>query len=349
MNSTERLEAAINNESVDRVPNAPFYEAPICNYFGKTFRAALMDDYSMAEAHTQAVEKYQLDWIMVGMGLIGGIIPEALGCQVIYPEDVLPIIKKTSIKSVEEVEKLASFSIHTERLEHFLKGVSLLKDHFKQDVPLAVELISPFSIATRLRGTTEIMLDIVEDPEMVKGMQEELINVDIDLGKMFLEAGVKYIFYGADMECPLLISPQHYETLVHPYTSRVINELEQKGGVLLPHMCGKIINTGIVDLLLQTEASGIMPGNLTQDTVLDVRELKIHVVDKICIFDNLNPNTSLLIGTPEETAAETKAHLDRTKGMRGYIFSTSGTMAPTTPQANFEAMINTVIAYPWCS
>ena len=347
MNSTERLEAAIRNESVDRVPNAPFYEAPICNYFGKTFHSALLEDYSMAEAHSQAVEKYQLDWIIVGMGLIGGIIPEALGCQVSYPEDVLPIIKKKSINSSNDVEKLSSFSIHTERLEHFLKGVSLLKDNFKQDVPIAVEFVSPFSIATRLRGTTEIMSDMLDDPEMVKRMQEELVAVDVELGKLFLEAGAKYIFYGADMECPLLISPQHYETLVHPYTSRVINELDQKGGVLLPHMCGRIIETGIVDLLLETKASGIMPGNLTQDAVLDVRELKTHVGDKICIFDNLNPNTSLLIGTPDETAAETKAHLDRAKGMRGYIFSTSGTMAPTTPQANFEAMINAVIKYRW--
>ena len=42
MNATERMNAAINLEPVDRVPNAPFYEAPICNYFGPSFRAALL-------------------------------------------------------------------------------------------------------------------------------------------------------------------------------------------------------------------------------------------------------------------------------------------------------------------
>ena len=33
MNATERMHAAINLKQVDRVPNAPFYEAPICTYF----------------------------------------------------------------------------------------------------------------------------------------------------------------------------------------------------------------------------------------------------------------------------------------------------------------------------
>jgi hypothetical protein len=39
----------------------------------------------MAEAHIRGVEKYQLDWVMVGMGLIGGVLPEALGCTVNDP------------------------------------------------------------------------------------------------------------------------------------------------------------------------------------------------------------------------------------------------------------------------
>ena len=42
MNSKERLDAAIHLKPVDKVPNAPFTEAPVCSYYGKTFSAALM-------------------------------------------------------------------------------------------------------------------------------------------------------------------------------------------------------------------------------------------------------------------------------------------------------------------
>ena len=41
MNSSEIMDAAIQLKPVDRVPNAPFYEAPICRYFGADFRSAL--------------------------------------------------------------------------------------------------------------------------------------------------------------------------------------------------------------------------------------------------------------------------------------------------------------------
>ena len=38
-----------------------------------------------------------------------------------------------------------------------------------------------------------------------------------------------------------------------------------------PHMCGNIIKTGIVELLLQAEASGIILNSAIQDVVLDIR------------------------------------------------------------------------------
>ena len=345
MNSGERIDAAINLQPVDRVPNAPFYEAPICRYFGSSFRAALLEDQAMAEAHLAALEAFEFDWIMVGMGLIGGIIPEALGSPVSYPEDVFPIIEKTIIKSPADLDAIAAANVHSERMERFLNGIAILKQNLKGEVPIACEYISPFTIATRLRGTNEIMADLYEAPDLVRDMQEVLVPLDIEVGRLLIESGVDYIFYGADMECPLLISPDHYREFVHPATGKVVNTLAQGGARILPHMCGDIVRTGIVDMLLEMDIHGIMPGNLTQDTVLDLRDLKDTCGDRICIFDNLNPNTSLLIGTPDETARETRAHLQKARSMSGYIFSTAGTTSPNIPRANFEAMNREVLGF----
>jgi uroporphyrinogen-III decarboxylase len=86
------MDAAIHQKPVDRVPNAPFYKAPVCRYSGTDFRSALLEDRAMADAHLAALEAFRFDWVMVGMGRIGGIIPEALGCKVSYPEDVFAVI-----------------------------------------------------------------------------------------------------------------------------------------------------------------------------------------------------------------------------------------------------------------
>ena len=345
MNPKERMDAAIQLQPVDRVPNAPFYEAPICNYFGSSFRAALLEAQAMADAHLAALDAFKFDWVMVGMGLIGGIIPEAMGCEINYPEDVFPIIEKPSVKSMADIDALTGCSVHTQRMEDFLEGISLLKQELNGEVPIACEYISPFTIATRLRGTTAIMEDFYDDPQLLHALQEALVPIDIEIGRALIDAGVEYIFYGADMECPLLISPAHYREFVHEPTTQVVNALAAMGSRVLPHMCGDIIKTGIVDMLLEMDIHGIMPGNLTQETVLDLRELKNKCGEGICIFDNLNPNGSLLTGTPDEVAQETRAHLEKAQSMSGYVFSTSGTTSPVTPRENFEAMNREVLAF----
>ena len=345
MNATERMNAAINLKQVDRVPNAPFYEAPICTYFGSTFRAALLEDQAMADAHMAALDEFRFDWVMVGMGLIGGIIPEAMGCTVSWPEDVFPIIEKTTVFSLADVERVAQSNVRTERMEQFLKGISTLKDRLDGEVPIACEYISPFTIATRLRGTNEIMSDIYRNPDLVRSLQDVLVTLDIEIGRLLIEAGVEYIFYGADMECPLLISPKHYREFVHPPTTKTVNALSELGAYVLPHMCGSIVKTGIVDMLSEMDIHGIMPGNLTQSTVLDIGELKEKVGDRTAIFDNLNPNGPLLTGTPEEVEKETIAHLEKARGMGGYLFSTAGTTSPATPRANFDAMNRAVLNF----
>ena len=347
MNAKERMEAAINLKPVDKVPNAPFTEAPVCQYFGSTFKASLLEGPEMLKVHMKSLEEFKFDWVMLGMGFIGGIIPEALDCQVSYPEDVFPIIKKTSVFSMEDIKRIAGKNMFTKRMESFLEGIRLLKKELKDEVPIACEYISPFTIATRLRGTNEIMMDMYENPELVHALQDAIVPLDIALGKALIDAGVDYIFYGADMECPVLLSPKHYKEFVHEPMTKVCNELSRLGSKVLPHMCGDIVKTGIVDMLLEMDIHGIMPGNLTQEKVLDIRELKGKVEDQICIFDNINPNGPLLIGKPEEVAKETLIHLNRAKGMTGYIFSTAGTSSPSTPKENYLAMDREVVNFQW--
>ncbi|MEN8243390.1 MAG: uroporphyrinogen decarboxylase family protein, partial [Thermodesulfobacteriota bacterium] len=66
---------------------------------------------------------------------------------------------------------------------------------------------------------------------------------------------------------------------------------------------------------------------------------------RTAIFDNLNPNGPLLIGTPEEVEKDTIVHLERARGMNGYLFSTAGTMSPNTPKVNFETMNRIVLNF----
>jgi len=341
----ERVKAALNLAPVDRVPNMPFYEAPICNYFSDRFSAALLEGEEIAKVHLKALETYDFDWVIVGMGLIGAIIPEALGCRVSYPPNVFPIIEEPSIQTTEDVDSVPRCDLMTPRMESFLDGIRRLKNALGDDVPVGCEYISPFSVASRVLGDSQLMEDIYGEPQLVRDLQAALVPVDISIGQSLIDAGVDIIFYGADMECPLLISPQHYREFVDGPTTQVVNALSAAGAIVLDHMCGDIVKTGIVDIIMQMLIRGIMPGNLTQEKVLDLSVLKAKVGNRICIFDNLNPNGNLLLGSPEEVEAEVKAHVEKAKGWRGYAFTTAGTTSANTPKPNFDAMNAAVLQY----
>ncbi len=75
------------------------------------------------------------------------------------------------------------------RFEKFLKGIFLLKERLKDTVPIACEYISPFTIATRLRGTNEIMEDIYEAPDLVRALQDAVVPLNIEIGRALIEAG----------------------------------------------------------------------------------------------------------------------------------------------------------------
>ena len=345
MNSSARMAAAINGQPVDRIPNAPFYEAPICRYFSNSFREALLGGPEMVASHLRAIEAYEFDWVMVGMGFIGGIIPEIMGCTITYPENEFPKIEQTVVRSSGDIKTLTQLNIGSHKLDQFLSSIRMLKSELSPGVPIACEFISPFTIATRLRGTNEIMADFYQSPELIQELQEILVPIDIQWGEALMDAGVEYIFYGADMECPLLISPEHYREFVHGPTEKVVTALAKKGAKVLPHMCGPIVATGIVDMLLEMPIAGIMPGNLTQDSVLPLKTLKHKVNNRLAIFDNLNPNGVLLTGSAADVAKETRQHLENAAEWRGYLFSTAGTSSPDTPRENYDAMNYEVINF----
>ena len=72
----------------------------------------------MAKTHLVALEN-KYDWIMVGIVLIGGIIPETLGCKVDYPEDTFPIIRERQIRKISDIDKISSCNSYIAKMKEF--------------------------------------------------------------------------------------------------------------------------------------------------------------------------------------------------------------------------------------
>ena len=340
MNSSERMVAAFNLKIPDRVPIAPWAEAPICTYLGVSLREVLIQGDRMAEVQSQAYQRFQYDWISIGMGL-AGIQPEALGCKVLYPEDSFPVIKELSVKNPEDVNKIKAPDPNKDGLlPQYIKGISLLKKKLGDEVPICLEFFSPFAIACRFRGVNQILQDIYDNPQLVHKLMEISLETQLRMGRAALKAGAEMFYLGSDMEGPLLISPKHYDEFCKRENNELIRELKGEGAFMIFHMCGELIKSNMMERIVESGAQAVSPGNITSETVFDIGPLKTKYGEKICIFANLNPTGKLLEGTPEEVETEIAGLMEKGKRGGGFILHTSGTMSPRTPLENFKAMMD---------
>jgi len=340
MNPAERMVAALNLSTPDRVPIAPWSEAPICTYLGVSLKEVLIHGERMAQVQTDAYRRFKYDWISIGMGL-AGIQPEALGCKVFYPEDSFPVIKEFSAKDSRDVDKIKAPDPYQDGLlPQYIKGISLLRKNLGEEVPICLEFFSPFAIACRFRGVNQILQDLYDSPSLVHKLMEISLETQLKMGRAALKAGAEMFYLGSDMEGPLLISPKHYDEFCKKENKELIQELKGDGAYMIFHMCGELIQSNLMERIIDSGAQAVSPGNITSETVFDIGPLKKKYGDKICIFANLNPTGKLLEGTPEEVGAEIAGLMEKGKQGGGFILHTSGTMSPRTPFENFKAMMD---------
>lgn len=339
MNSYERIVAALNLDTPDRVPIAPWAEAPVCKYLGVPLKDGLVHGESMANVQMEAYNRFQYDMISIGHGL-AGIEPEALGCRVSYPTNDFARIVEVAVKSPQDANKLTVLDPKMDGLlPQYFEGVSILRTKLPDDVPLCLLLYSPFAILARIRGAQRSLLDVYDNPQLLHTLMEICTESQLRIGKAALDAGVEMLFFGADMEGPLMISPEHYDEFCKEENEALLGELLGEGAYLLFHMCGRLMQTGLMDRILATGVQAVGPGQLNADDIVDIAPLKADYGNRICIFGNLNPIGKLLKGTPEETEEEVYEIMAKGKERGGFVFHTGGTMSPETPLENFQSML----------
>ena len=339
MNSFERIVAALNLDTPDRVPIAPWAEAPVCKYLGVQLKNGLVHGESMANIQSEAYTRFQYDVISIGHGL-AGIQPEALGCQVSFPTDDFARIVEVAVKSPQDADKLTVPDPKMDGLlPQYFAGISQLKTKLPEGVPLCLLLYSPFAIAARIRGVHRILLDVYDNPQLVHTLMEICTESQLLIGKAALDAGVEMLFFGADMEGPLMFSPVHYDEFCKEENEALLGELLGKGAYVLYHMCGRLRQTGLIDRILATGVQAVGPGQLSADDIVDIAPLKAEYGNRISIFGNLNPIGKLLKGTPDETEEEVYEIMAKGKEKGGFVFHTGGTMSPETPLENFTSML----------
>jgi uroporphyrinogen-III decarboxylase len=198
----------------------------------------------------------------------------------------------------------------------------------------------PFTVACNLRGTTELCLDLYEDPAYAQELLEfvtEATIARIQAVMEFNQTEFPQAGWGFADDSISLLSESQYRELVLPHHRRLLAAFS-RGGPNSIHLCG---NVQRLLPLLQRELN-------IQDFDLgfpvDLGQVRRDLGPGALLRGNLHP--MILRDGPISLIQEKTAEILRSgvKEGRRYVFNEGNNVAPRTPLEHFRAAYETVKA-----
>jgi len=332
----EIFKKAARLEKLDQVPMALIVDSPwIPGYLGIKHMDYFLDPELWFQSNKKINEEFY-DIIMVPswwMEYGMAAEPSALGSKIKFWSDNTPSEYHT-LYHIEDLEKFPEYEVENDAF----MGMSLhrMRMHRQRILDLGevlpfVTSRGPMCTAGFVRGTTDLMIDLVEKPEWA----HKLIDLSTRLVIDWLKAQQRAL--GDTVEGIFIldenvgfVNEEHYKEFCHPYLKRICDAFP-KDWVKLYHNDAEV--QACLDHLPDCGFNVLNWGKQT-----DIAEVKDRVGDRMCLMGNVNPLEIGVRGTVEEVREATLDVLEK-GGDRGMILSVGGGTSPGMPRQNIQAML----------
>ncbi len=278
-------------------------------------------------------ERYPSIAAMTSMDL--SVEAEAFGATVDFKEDGIPSIKKRLLSDFIMIEELRIPEVGAARTCEYLEAVKLAGKNIN-DKPVFGGMIGPYSLAGRLFDISEMMVNILIDPE----------NSHLLLSKCntFLkEYALSYKKSGADgiiiAEPAAGLLP---ENMCEDFSSRYIKEIveytQDDSFMVILHNCGNTVD--LVGSMVLTGAMGLHFGN-----AIDMTDVLPNIPSNRLVFGNIDPVSIIKNGTPERIKAEVGLLLNKTASYDNFVLSSGCDIPYDTPTINIDTFFDALEEY----
>ncbi len=274
-------------------------------------------------------------WMEYGMA----VEPSVLGAKVKFWHDNTPS-QCPVLSRLEDVDRLTDWNVETDgfaalTLHRMAMHRQRIFDH-GHVLPMVTSR-GPLCVAGHVRGNTELMMDLVESPELAHRLIDLCTRVVIgwlEAQRRVLGDGVEGIFLLDDIVG--FVGEEHYLEFAHPYLKRICDAFPDDW-VKLYH------NDADVDACLEhlPDAGFNM---LNWGKQLDVAEVKRRVGGRMCLMGNVNPLEVGVRGTPQEVRDAT-LHVLEGSGGEHIVLSLGGGVSPGMPRENIRAMLDSLAEF----
>lgn len=355
MTPRERILAAIDRTSVDRIP---------ADYWGTDeVTAALMRHFGVSDA-SQLWRKLNIDKIInVGPQHTGPVLdggdgsrrdywgvgykPQPYGsgagaCDGVYYEMCHHPIGH--LKTIEEIKAAYEWP----RADWFdFSGVARECDKYP-DYAIEAGYIAPFYMFNNIRGLEQSLIDLAADEELSRYIIDKVCSFLYDYHERLFEAGrgridITQVTDDFGSQTGLLISIDMFRKYFKPHYKRFIKLARDFGIKVFHHDDGamrplipELIELGI-DILNPIQST--CPG-------MDRSELKREFGGRLCFHGGVDNQKVLPFGTVDEVRQEVIDCLDQLgSDGTGYILAPCHNIQPNTPIENILAMYEVAHEY----
>lgn len=326
---------AARGERMSRIPMSLIIDSPwIPGYMGIKHLDFYLDPELWFQAHLKIHREFPdiiffpSWWMEYGMAAE----PSALGAKIKFWPENTPS-ECHALHTIEDLEKLPEYDVNTDAFMALtLHRIQSQRQRIldQGEILPVVTSRGPLCTAGFVRGTTDLMMDILEKPEWAHKLIDLSTRLIIDWLKAQAEAmgpTVEGIFILDDIVG--FLSPSHYKEFAHPYLKRICDAFPADW-VKIYH------NDANVNACLEhIPDCGFHVLNWGKQT--DIADVKRRVGNRLCLMGNVNPLEIGVRGTPEQVHAATLAVLEKSAG-ENIILSLGGGVSPGMPRQNILAM-----------
>ena len=331
----QKFKSAARLENPEKVPLALIIDSPwIPGFLGINH----MDYYLDPELWFQSNLKIHQEfpeiifvpswWMEYGMAAE----PSALGAKIKFSQNNTPSEYSTLMR-LKDIDRFSPFDVHADAfMAMTLHRIRMQKQRILDHghiLPM-VTARGPLCTAAYIRGTSEFMMDLIEDPDRAHkliGMCTDLIIDWLSAQAEIMGDCVESIFVLDDIVG--FVGVTQYKEFAHPYFKRICDAFP-KDWIKLYH------NDADVNACLE-----FLPdcgfNVLNWGKQIDIADVKKRIGNRMCLMGNVNPLEIGVRGTSDQMYKATIEVLEKSRG-EGIILSLGGGVSPGMPRENILAM-----------
>lgn len=325
--------AVIKGEPVDFLPRVPILMQFAAEHIGSDYAAFASDCKVLVEANLRCREDFGFDQVSV----ISDPYRESsgFGAKVIYNENHAPHCEHTVLSDITDLSPMTEDPdpYQDERMRDRLLAVRSYKAEVGGECSILGWVEGAAAEAADLRGVQDFFMDLMMNEEACLTLMERTVKTSIRFAMTQLEEGADTIGIGDAIASQM--SADMYKALVWPFEKRIIDAIQERGGLAKLHICGNITH-----LLPHIAELGV--DVLDLDHMIDPVVARASVGGKVTIAGRVDPVQCLLNGTPDSIkreVAESYKNLGNPHMVMGGC-----EIPPKTPFENLKALC-TPVAY----